>query len=399
MDLGNSSSGKRRSKAVQLNLCSPVNAQKRRTLVGRLETDKYLNRGIVISMIKKGWGLEKDMEIHELPDNNAFLFRFPKLDDYNRILKGRPWSIQGVLLNLQHWDEFTVFQEVNFGWCPFWIQFHGLPHIAFDNENAITLGSAVGRIVMYESPTIKGKLSRAYVRTRTIVNIKEPLVPARNCKYSAATTGEEDTDGHVSNSLGTPHVRTIEEALVVHDREWDETALVRAKPPAATVSPTARTLSEDISRNGNNSSLGVIPVRKLLCGDESGNSDKSNGHESIKDTVNVNFQREITIVEIPMFVETIMVDPPFPQPSQPPQPQPFQKLPLGVMNPINIQLPPDPDHNLSPYLVPTTQPESPHYRVDFPDHEAIPQSAIIPINGLSAISAVTSGLNRIHLKC
>ncbi|KAI9082118.1 hypothetical protein K1719_035858 [Acacia pycnantha] len=49
-------------------------------------------------MIKKGWGLDKGMEIHELPDYNAFLFRFQKLDEYYRVLKGRPWSIQG-------WDE------------------------------------------------------------------------------------------------------------------------------------------------------------------------------------------------------------------------------------------------------------------------------------------------------
>ncbi|KAI9119917.1 hypothetical protein K1719_009306 [Acacia pycnantha] len=128
-------------------------------------------------MIKKGWGIDRNMEVHEMPDNNAFLFRFTSQSDYIKILKGLPWSILGALLNLQHWDEFTVIQEVDFGWCPFWIQFHGLPHNTLDDDNAITLGNAVGRVMMYESPQDGGKLSRTFIRTRSLVNIHEPLVP------------------------------------------------------------------------------------------------------------------------------------------------------------------------------------------------------------------------------
>lgn len=77
---------------------------------------------------------------------------------------------------MQHWDEYTVFQEVNFDWCPFWIQFHGLPHVAFDHENAITLGNAMGKVVMYEAPKLQDKLSRTFIRVRTSVNIRDPLV-------------------------------------------------------------------------------------------------------------------------------------------------------------------------------------------------------------------------------
>ncbi|KAI9077607.1 hypothetical protein K1719_040444 [Acacia pycnantha] len=175
MDRGSNNSGRKTSRAVQLNLNSSINAQKGRTLVGRLETDKNLNKGIVVSMIKKGWGLDKGMELHELPDNNAFIFRFPKQEDYIRVLKGRPWSIQGALLNLQHWEEFTVFHEVDFDWCPFWIQFHGLPHIAFDHANAVTLGNAVGKTMMFESPKIHDKLTRTFIRARVLVNIWDSI--------------------------------------------------------------------------------------------------------------------------------------------------------------------------------------------------------------------------------
>ncbi|KAI9085702.1 hypothetical protein K1719_032308 [Acacia pycnantha] len=69
-----------------------------------------------------------------------------------------------------------IFSEVDFDWCPFWIQFHGLPYGAFDSENAIKMSNAIGRTVMYEAPRLQDKLSRTFIRTRTLVNIQEPLV-------------------------------------------------------------------------------------------------------------------------------------------------------------------------------------------------------------------------------
>lgn len=88
--------------------------QKGCALVGQLETDKTLNRGIVILMIRKGWGLERGMEIQDMPEKNAYLFRFIRQDYYDRVLKGCPWAIQGALLNNQHWDDYMILREVNF---------------------------------------------------------------------------------------------------------------------------------------------------------------------------------------------------------------------------------------------------------------------------------------------
>ncbi|KAI9084151.1 hypothetical protein K1719_033822 [Acacia pycnantha] len=266
MESGTNSSGRRHTRAVHLNLSSPVNVQKGRTLVGRLETDKNLNRGIVISMIKKGWGLDKDTKIHELPDNNAFLFRFPKQDDYIRILKGRPWLIQGALLNIQHWDEFTVFHEVDFKWCPFWIQFHGLPHIAFNSENVITLGNTVGRVVMYEAPK------------------------------------EDEDDISVGNGLGTTHVKTLEDALVAHDHEWDETVVIRARPPPATEAPADRRRNVALARNGKSQHYGDVSAPHLFkC------ADVGPGQKCIKASANAHVQKDVQVVEIPIIMETELI--------------------------------------------------------------------------------------------
>ncbi|KAI9081207.1 hypothetical protein K1719_036829 [Acacia pycnantha] len=353
MEKGSSSSGKRNTKAVQLNLGSPVNVQKGRTLVGRLETDKNLNRGIVISMIKKGWGLDRDMEVHEITNNNAFLFRFSSQADYNRILKGRP-----------------------------------------------------------------------------------------NCKYPAASKDEDDTEGRAGNSLGTPHVKTKEDTLVVHDRGWDEGMTVQGKPPAVTAEPpNARRLYDDYPRKGSNiipgensgshlwrsnvkaymkkgitiveiptnmearvtpSSSGEIHADHSWKGadlvTEMGNEldtiyDKSNGQASNNYLVNAQMRKEITIIEIPTNMETGVTSPPSAPHSSHSQISPLNE---PIRNDSQPHIDPDPATSHPPFTV--TPPDTHKYLVDFPDKDIDPQPLSQPIIGLSPISAVTKGLNQIHLK-
>ncbi|KAI9091655.1 hypothetical protein K1719_028098 [Acacia pycnantha] len=147
METAASSSGKKQPKAVRLNLDAPANVQKGRALVGRLETDKNLNKGVVISMIKKGWGLDKGMEIHEI-------FWVPR----------------------SHRD-------------PFWVsvKYERLQHFCYD----------CGRIGH----------------------------DSRSCKFQLEEADEEVTEQRFGSSLGTPHVKTIDEALMVLDKSWDETEL------------------------------------------------------------------------------------------------------------------------------------------------------------------------------
>lgn len=146
------------------------------SLVGKLLTNKSLNIPTVISMIKKGWQVETEFDVHVLDRNNLiFLFRFQDNKDYGRILKGRPWSILGFLLNLQVWDDSMILEDVNFEEVPFWVQFHGLPIVAFDNNNAKILGDSVGETVMLEKPMNGGRLGRNFIRVRSLIQPNKPL--------------------------------------------------------------------------------------------------------------------------------------------------------------------------------------------------------------------------------
>ncbi|KAI9112083.1 hypothetical protein K1719_016979 [Acacia pycnantha] len=375
MESGTNSSGRRHARAVHLNLSPLANVQKGRTLVGKLETDKNLNRGIVISMIKKGWGLDKDMEIHELQDNNAFLFRFPKQDDYTRILK------------------------------------------------------------------------------------------ARNCKFPSDTNEEDEAVNSVGNGLGTPHVKTLEDALVAHDQEWDEMVVIRARPPPAKEAPDDRRRNFALARNGKSQYNGEISAPQLLK-----RADVGTGQKGIKASVNAQIQKEVQIVEIPRIMEPmqkidsllslpqsssvqqappvsppinvihdnlggsfsphlftyaeegngnmcskasfnsdmqkeiqapeiptireLITDIPFSFPQSPPSHQyptvmspPFTSQTLATRQPTAHHRP-----------VPITHIATTSYRVEFPDHDTDPPTATLPVAGLSPISAVTSSFNRIHLK-
>ncbi|KAI9128846.1 hypothetical protein K1719_000329 [Acacia pycnantha] len=285
--------------AVQLKLGSPANVQKGRALVGRLEMDKNLNKGDVISMIKKGW------------------------------------------------DDYMILSEVDFDWCPLWIQFHGLPHAAFHCENAIILGNTMGRLVMYESPRLQNKLSQTFIRTKVNINIREPLltgfwVPrpqrksiwvsiryerllnycydcgcigheARNYKFLLESVDTEETVVRYGNGLGIPHVKTIEEALVIHDQNWDEAILLWDKPPPAVARQSFNTWTFGaFPKDGNKRDLGeksaISPPRPPIL---------INAPANIDDTVLVINQSEPQITEVPSCVTpTVQNSPSFPQAMQ-----------------------------------------------------------------------------------
>lgn len=67
-------------------------------IVGRLVTEKVLNKHTVKSMIIKAWNMHSGLEILKVR-GNTFSFSFEREEDYARIMKGRPWIILLALAN------------------------------------------------------------------------------------------------------------------------------------------------------------------------------------------------------------------------------------------------------------------------------------------------------------
>ncbi|KAI9114231.1 hypothetical protein K1719_014881 [Acacia pycnantha] len=91
---------------------------------------------------------------------------------------------------------------------------------------------------------------------------------ARNCKFQSEDTEDATTDDRVGNGLGTHHVRTMEEVLVAHDLEWEESKLLARKPTPATGQATNRRLAREKSQQGNSGNHGGNITNLSLCSEE-----------------------------------------------------------------------------------------------------------------------------------
>ncbi|KAI9086222.1 hypothetical protein K1719_031676 [Acacia pycnantha] len=206
---------------------------------------------------------------------------------------------------------------------------------------------------MYESPRLQNKLSRTFIRTKVVVNIRDPLVTgfwvprshqdpfwvsvkyerlqhfcydcgrighdSRSCKFQLEEADEEVTEQRFGSSLGTPHVKTIDEALMVLDKSWDETELVKNKPPAAAATVTGpsnrRKTIGAIPQHGNTHSQGDNSAIPLPRGTE-----WVNRPDFAEDTVMVANDSVPKITEIPLITAPMIL---IPQPAVPTVQQPL----------------------------------------------------------------------------
>ncbi|KAF7814429.1 TMV resistance protein N-like [Senna tora] len=144
------------------------------SLVGQLMLEKHINQNVAMAMIMKGWNLNEELSILEVKVN-TFVFSFVNLDDYNKVLKGRPWTILGCLLNIRKLSSIRVLHEIDFSLAPFWVQFHDLPLGGLCMENVMRIGSSVGEVVVLENPIVNGKIIRNFAIARVLVDVRKPL--------------------------------------------------------------------------------------------------------------------------------------------------------------------------------------------------------------------------------
>ncbi|KAJ1420181.1 Zinc finger, CCHC-type [Sesbania bispinosa] len=147
----------------------------KRSLLGRILSQKPLNRGAVKNILAKAWEGYGDFQIIDM-GKNLFLFSFSDKKEALEIIKKGPWFIMGFLLSLQFWVPEAAIYEVDFDHISFWIQIHGLPLEVMNTGNAAKIIGKIGDVLEVENPEVEGKLLRTFFRVRARVNIKKPLV-------------------------------------------------------------------------------------------------------------------------------------------------------------------------------------------------------------------------------
>lgn len=82
----------------------------------------------------------------------------------------------GSLLCLQRWVlEFTMF-EIPFAHCLFWIQIQGVPLEGISKDNAMKIGSKIGKVFTVEDPIVEKRITRGFMRVKVLIDITKPLV-------------------------------------------------------------------------------------------------------------------------------------------------------------------------------------------------------------------------------
>ncbi|KAK4271133.1 hypothetical protein QN277_019870 [Acacia crassicarpa] len=143
-------------------------------LIGKVLAKKTFTKAAMESILKKAWNLPDGFDVIEI-NSNAFIFKFVEEEEYTRVLHGRPWSINGFLLNLMEKSKFKTCEEFDFSRGPMWIQMHNVPMEAMCLENAVMIGGYVGEVMLAENPIYNGKYVRSCLRARVLLDLKKPL--------------------------------------------------------------------------------------------------------------------------------------------------------------------------------------------------------------------------------
>lgn len=146
-----------------------------RMLVGRVITNKALNKYAVKQTIVKAWGSPQGLQVGDLSPN-TFIFTFTTAKEVNKIMADGPWSVMGNLLSLQFWNPQISASELRFNLVPYWTQFHDLPMEFMSDANVKKLVAGMGELLELEDPRVNGCLLRPFYRARVLLNVEKALI-------------------------------------------------------------------------------------------------------------------------------------------------------------------------------------------------------------------------------
>lgn len=155
-----------------------------RTLVGKILTDKSLNRGAVKHILSKAWGDPEGLQMADV-GMNLFMFIFLDIEEAQGVIRKGPWYVMNKLISLQQWTSQAVMKEIDFSKVQFWVQIHGLPLEYITTKNAKKILNQIGELVEIENMFLEGQLVRQFIRARIHINVLQPFftgcwVPRRN---------------------------------------------------------------------------------------------------------------------------------------------------------------------------------------------------------------------------
>lgn len=121
-----------------------------RCLVGRIITEKAINREAFRSLMTNLWRVKDGIQFKEIQDN-LWVIEFAEMKDKKRILDGRPWLFDRHLVALEELDGSTIPSQMAFPKAAFWIQVHDIPLVCMSKEVGYNIGASIGPVIAVEA--------------------------------------------------------------------------------------------------------------------------------------------------------------------------------------------------------------------------------------------------------
>ena len=160
--------------SLERDSCS-VERETQYTLVGKILTEKMLNRRGIMGVLQSMW-LKKEVKVIKEMSVNLYAISFTNKQSMEKALEKGPWSVMVNCLNLKKWDVKETIQEISFSKVSFWIQVHKLPLEMLTRSNAEKIGKILGDLEKIDDPTWLNGVGRSFLRMRIAVEIEKPLV-------------------------------------------------------------------------------------------------------------------------------------------------------------------------------------------------------------------------------
>lgn len=136
---------------------------------------KSVSLRVMEQRTKDLWLLEWGCQMIDM-ENNYFLARFYKREDYSHVLEGGPWIVMGHYLTMAKCKPNFRSSDGNVQTTLVWVHFSKLPVELFDEEIMYAIGNAIGRTTCVDETTLKVRWGR-YARVCVEVDLAKPLVP------------------------------------------------------------------------------------------------------------------------------------------------------------------------------------------------------------------------------
>ncbi|KAL5734837.1 hypothetical protein ACOSP7_032698 [Xanthoceras sorbifolium] len=142
-------------------------------LVGKIWTNKQVNREAFRATIPKIWRTKQEVQVEVLQEN-IFVFHFRTYEDRQRVLSGGPWSFDRCLLVLEEPEGAGHIHSMTFRKVKFWIQVYNAPLVCMNKEVGSFLENKIGELCEIDVGATGDCLGK-YLRVRVKIDITKPL--------------------------------------------------------------------------------------------------------------------------------------------------------------------------------------------------------------------------------